>query len=68
MAMQNSDSMGRLIARELRSGNRYHPCGWCGHDGKPTMTVGDRNLCVVCRADPRVNPPALTGGSDAKAG
>lgn len=50
MARQNSNSIGRLIARELRAGNRYHPCGWCGRDDQPLHG----NVCVVCRADPRV--------------
>ena len=45
--VQNSDSIGRLIARELRSGNRLHPCDQCRRE-KPTRWVGDKSLCEDC--------------------
>ena len=51
MATQNSDSIGRLIARELRSGNRLHPCDQCGEE-KPTLRTERGCLCEVCRTAP----------------
>ena len=49
MAIQNSDSIGRLIARELRSGNRIHPCEGCRSEKGPQLRVDGRSLCPDCR-------------------
>lgn len=49
--VQNSDSIARLIVRELRSGNKLKECDGCGK-GKITMWVGQRRLCKDCRSNP----------------
>ncbi len=45
--VMNSDSIRRLIARELRSGNRLKPCGGC-NKARVTKRVTGRDLCVIC--------------------
>ena len=60
--IQNSDSIARLVVRELRSGNKLKECDACGL-GKFTKWFGARSLCRECA------PPEETGnGDDRRAG
>jgi len=45
--VQNSDSIARLVVRELRGGNKLKECDGCGL-GKYTMWFGERSLCKTC--------------------
>lgn len=55
--MQNSDSMGRQIARELRAGNRLHPCDGCGAE-VVTLRTEHGCLCEDCRAALKSETPS----------
>ena len=45
--VMNSDSIARLIARELRSGNKLKPCDGCLKE-RPTKRIDTLSLCAVC--------------------
>jgi len=50
--VQNSNSIARIIVRELRSGNRLHKCDGCGNEAV-TQYVMASALCQSCRILPQ---------------